>query len=349
MKFLLENSRNQVGLKKVGAKMKKQQRCGVVSTASALPEKVLTNHQLERMVDTDNHWIVSRTGIQERRIAQEGLGASHYSMQASRKALEKAALSPQELDLIIIATVTPDQPLPATANVIQDRLGAHKAAAFDLSAGCSGFVYGLSVGQQFIETGMYRNVLVVGVDLLSRIVDWQDRSTCVLFGDGAGAVVLQPVEDNRGILSTSLGSVGSGADMLQVPAGGALMPPSEETVKNRLHYVKMNGNEVFKFAVRVVGEVTEELLAGADKKVNDLDMLLLHQANLRIMEAARKRLGITPARTPTNIESYGNMSAASIPVILDEVNQEGRLHKGDLVAMVAFGAGLSWGGALLRW
>jgi len=324
-------------------------KCGIVSTASALPRKKLTNFHLEKMVDTSHQWIVSRTGIEERRLAEEGTGASHLALEASQKALKSANVSPEQVDLIILTTVTPDRPVPATANVVQAHLGASRAAAFDLNAGCSGFIYGLVTGQQFIQTGIYQNVLVIGVDLLSRITDWQDRGTCVLFGDGAGAVLLQPVEESGGVLATQLGSDGESADMLQVPAGGAMMPASERTVKERLHYIKMNGNEIFKFAVRIVSEVTLDLLQKTGKKPEDLDNLILHQANLRILETARKKLGLPRERTPVNINLYGNMSAASIPVALDEVNQSGKLKRGDLIALVAFGAGLTWGGVLMEW
>ncbi len=324
-------------------------RCGIVSTGAALPEKKLTNADLEKIVETNNEWIVTRTGIRERRIAEAGTGSSHLAVEACREALQRGGVDPREVDLVILATVTPDQPVPATANMVQARLGASRAAAFDLNAGCSGFVYAVGVARQFIENGMYRNVLVVGVDLLTRITDWQDRSTCVLFGDGAAAVLLQPVEEGGGILAMEMGSDGNGADFLKVPAGGSLMPSSHDTVKDRLHYIQMNGNEIFKFAVRIVSETTLNLLKQARRDPSEIRYLFLHQANLRIMDTARKRLGLAPERVPVNIDRYGNMSAATIPVALHETAASGKLKRGDLVALVAFGAGLTWGGVLLEW
>jgi len=329
--------------------MRSLRKCGIASTASALPNKTLTNYHLEKLVDTNNEWIVTRTGIKERRVTEKGKGASHLALEASQKVLQQADVLPEDLDLIVLATVTPDRLMPATANVVQARLGAAKAAALDVNAGCTGFVYGLVLGQQFIEAGTYDNVLVIGVDIMSRIIDWQDRTTCILFGDGAGAALLQPTEGGKGILSIQLGSDGNSADMLQVPAGGSLLPATQETVKERMHYIKMNGNEVFKFAVRMVPEVTLSLLKKAGKETSQLDYLFLHQANLRIMDAVRKRLGLSLETTPVNIERYGNMSAASIPVALDEVNQTGGLKSGDLIAIVGFGAGFAWGGVLMEW
>lgn len=302
------------------------------------------------MVDTSDAWIVSRSGIRERRILEQGRSNIDLTAAAARAALENAELNPAELELIIVATITPDYITPSTSCLLQARLGASRAAAMDISAGCTGFIYALNTARQFIRTGACRNALVVGAEVLSRITDWKDRSTCVLFGDGAGAVVLQPSgAAARGIIACELGADGRGVDILMVPAGGSANPASDETVARRLHYIKMNGNEVFKFAVRVVEETLIRLLDGAGLKAEEIDFLFLHQANLRIIESARKRLKLPPERVPVNIDRYGNISSATIPVALHETVAEGRLSPGDLVAMVAFGAGLTWGGILLRW
>ena len=329
--------------------MRESKRASIASTGIALPERRLTNHQLEQLVDTTDEWIKTRTGISERRILEEDKAASDLAIESAREALKGAGLSPAELDLIILATATPDYQVPSTACLVQSRLGADHAAAFDLNAGCSGFVYGMVIGQQFIENGLYRNVLVIGVDILSRIINWEDRSTCVLFGDGAGAVVMQPSSEKRGVMSTKLISDGDGFEHLMVPAGGSRNPATIDTVKERKHFVHMNGNEVFKFAVRAVIDVTNHLLQEANLKAGDLDYLFLHQANLRIIESARKKLGFEITQIPVNIHRFGNMSAASIPVTLHEVVMAGDLKKGDLIALVAFGAGLTCGGVLMEW
>ncbi|HHX87223.1 MAG TPA: ketoacyl-ACP synthase III [Firmicutes bacterium] len=314
-----------------------------------MPPKVITNFDLEKMVDTSDHWIVTRTGIKQRRILEPERSNVDLSEQAAREALDRAGLKPGQLELIIVATVTPDYPLPATACLLQARLGALKAVAFDISAGCTGFLYGLTIGDQYIRSGIYRNALIVGVEILSRIIDWEDRSTCVLFGDGAGAAVLECSTSERGIVSFELGSDGRGAELLMVPGGGSTLPVSRETIEQKLHYVKMNGNEIFKFAVRVVEETTLTLLQKGGVSTEDLDFLFLHQANLRIIESARKRLKIPPERVPVNIDRYGNTSSAAIPILLQEEIAAGRLTPGSLVAMVAFGAGLTWGGVLAVW
>ncbi len=319
------------------------------STGAAVPETVITNSDLEKMVDTSDQWIVSRTGIRERRKLEDGFSNIDLTEKASREALERAALDPSELDMIIVATVTPDHPTPSTSCLLQARLKAFKAAAVDLSAGCTGFIYALTVGHQFIRSGVYRNVLVVGVEVLTRVTDWEDRSTCVLFGDGAGAVVLGPTEEERGILDFSLHADGRGAQLLMVPAGGSAMPASEETLHNRMHFIKMNGNEIFKFAVTVVEENLAELMNGQNLKPENLDFLFLHQANLRIIEHIRKRLKLSQEKVPVNIDRFGNTSSATIPISIHEEIVAGRLAEGDLVAMVAFGAGLTWGGILIKW
>ncbi|HOB28911.1 MAG: beta-ketoacyl-ACP synthase III [Dethiobacteria bacterium] len=326
-------------------------KCSVAITGSgaALPERRMTNFDLEKMVETSDEWIFSRTGIRERRILEEGLSNVDLSERASREALRNAGLEPEQVELILVATVTPDYPLPATACNLQARLGAFQAAAMDIAAGCSGFIYALTVADHFIRAGTYQNALVIGVEILSRIIDWEDRSTCVLFGDGAGAAVLQPVTGDRGLISFELGADGRGLESLYIPAGGVALPTSAETVQQRLHYVKMDGPEIFKFAVRVVGETLDHLLKKGELQPTDLDHLFLHQANLRIIESIRKRLKLPREKVPVNIDRYGNMSSATIPIALYEEVAAGRLKEGDLLAAVAFGAGLTWGGILMRW
>lgn len=322
---------------------------GILGTGSYLPEKVLTNADLEKMVDTNDEWIVSRTGIRERRIAAPEEASSDLSVKAAKKALEKAGISAEEIDLIIVTTVTPDMNFPATACLVQDQLGAKKAATFDLSAACTGFIYGISAAAQFIATGVYKYVLVIGVECLSRILDWTDRNTCVLFGDGAGAAVLGPVEEGYGFLSFELGGDGSGGNLLNLPAGGSRLPASEKTIQERLHYVHMSGREVFKFAVRVMGNATEEALAKAGLTKEDIDFLVPHQANIRIIDSAVKRLGLTEEKVVVNLDRYGNMSSASIPVALDEAVQRGQIKKGDTMVLCGFGGGLTWGATVLKW
>jgi 3-oxoacyl-[acyl-carrier-protein] synthase III len=268
---------------------------------------------------------------------------------ASLEALENASVNPSDIDMIIVATITPDYPTPATSCLLQSRLGALKAGAMDLSAGCTGFIYALTVGHQFIKSGACRNVLVVGVEVLSRVTDWEDRGTCVLFGDGAGAVVLGRGDSGRGILEFSLRADGRGAELLLIPGGGSAMPASIDSIEKRAHYIKMNGNEIFKFAVRVVEDTLIELFSGEELNAADLDFLFLHQANLRIIEHIRKRLKLPAEKVPVNIDRLGNTSSATIPIAIHEELISGRLKEGDLVAMVAFGAGLTWGGILIRW
>jgi len=313
-----------------------------------LPDKVLTNEDLEEMVDTSDEWIRQRTGIRERRIADEDTATSDLGLEAARKALKDAALSPADLDLILVATASPDMFFPATACLLQEKLGADSAGAFDLEAGCSGFVYGLSVADQFIRSGTYDNILVVGAETLSKFVDWEDRSTCVLFGDGAGAAVLQPA-DNGGILSTILGSDGSGAGSLNMPGGGSLNPATHETVDNRLHHIKMEGNQVFKFAVKKMGAASIEVLDEAGYRPDDVDLFIPHQANTRIISAAAKRLDLDEDEVMVNLPYYGNTSSASVPLALTEAVENKRISPGDLLVLVAFGAGLTWAAAALEW
>ncbi len=329
--------------------MKKAINTYVSGTGAAVPDTVITNSDLEKMVETNDHWIVSRTGIRERRKLEEGLSNIDLSERASREAIKRAGLDPSELDMIIVATVTPDHPTPSTSCLLQARLKAFNAAAFDLSAGCTGFIYGLTVGHQFICSGIYKNILVVGVEVLSRVTDWEDRSTCVLFGDGAGAVVLSRTEKERGIINFSLHADGRGANLLIIPAGGSAIPACEESLQNRMHFLKMNGNEIFKFAVKVVEENLSRMLRHNNLKPGDLDYLFLHQANLRIIDHIRKRLKIPQEKVPVNIDRFGNTSSATIPIAIHEEIVAGRMAEGDLVAMVAFGAGLTWGGLVMKW
>jgi len=325
-------------------------RARIAGTGSYVPEKVLTNFDLEKMVETSDEWITTRTGIKERRIAEETIAASDMAVEAGKRALEAAGVEPEELDLIIVATITPDTLLPSTACWTQAKLGAVNAWAFDLIAACSGFVYSLAVGSQFIETGRYKNVLVVASEVLSRITDYQDRTTCILFGDGAGAVVLQPCEDeDEGILYFSLGADGTGAEYAIVPAGGSRIPASHESVDGRLHYIKMNGRELFKFAVTKMKDLIKEAMDYCGWEEKDVKLIVPHQVNQRIMEAAMERLGMGMDKLMINIDKYGNTSAASIPIALDEAVRGGRVEDGDGVILVAFGGGLTWGCAAVRW
>ncbi|KLU61052.1 3-oxoacyl-[acyl-carrier-protein] synthase 3 [Peptococcaceae bacterium CEB3] len=322
---------------------------GIVGTGSYAPDRVLTNADLEKMVDTNDEWITTRTGIKERHIVPDGMPVSELCYQAALRALAAAQVRAEELDLVIVMTVTGDYPFPATACLVAERLGAKRSAAFDLEAGCSGFIYGAATASQFIATGMYRTALVIGAETLSKLVNWEDRSTCVLFGDGAGAAVLQRVEEGAGFLSFELGADGGGGDLLMLPAGGSAHPPSVETLAEKMHTIHMAGNEVFKFAVRIMGEAALKALEKAGLRKEEVDLLVPHQANMRIVESAVKRLGISPEKVVINLDRYGNMSAASIPVALDEAVRGGRVAQGDILLMVAFGAGLTWGAAVLKW
>jgi 3-oxoacyl-[acyl-carrier-protein] synthase III len=322
---------------------------GIVGTGSFVPEKVLTNADLEKIVDTNDEWIVTRTGIKERHIADPETPVSELCYQAALRALEDAKVSAEEVDLVIVATVTPDYSFPSTAGLVAERLGAKNAAAFDQSAGCTGFLYGITTGAQFIVSGLYKTVLVIGGETLSKIVDWEDRSTCILFGDGAGAAVLQPVEEGYGFLGYELGADGSGGKLLTMPAGGSMNPATLETIQEKMHTIKMAGNEVFKFAVRIMGEAALRALERAGLQKEDIDCFVPHQANIRIVDSAVKRLGVDPEKVVVNLDRYGNMSAASIPVALDEAAREGRVKYGDILVMVGFGAGLAWGAAVLKW
>jgi len=323
-------------------------RVGIVGIGSYLPDKVLSNVDLETMVHTSDEWIRDRTGIRERRIAGAKNASSDLGAKAAEKAIQNARLHVDDIDLIIAASASPDKIFPSTACIIQNKIGATKAAAFDVQAGCTGFVYGLTTAVQYILGGLYRNVLVVGTEVLSKIVDWEDRNTCVLFGDGAGAVVMSEVQ-NGGVLASILGSDGSGAELLELPAGGSREPAGDDTVANRRHYIKMSGNEVFKFAVRILDESTRKVLEKANLPLKDIDFIIPHQANTRIIDAAIKRLKFPRQKVLVNLHMYGNMSSASIPVALDEAFRDGRVKRGNKIVLVGFGAGLTWGANLLEW
>lgn len=322
---------------------------GILGTGVALPSKVLTNRDLEKLVDTSDQWITDRTGIKERRQAGPDETTSKLSVEASRKALEMAGISPKDLDLIICATISPDMPLPSTAAFIQRELGAPTCCAFDLAAACSGFLFGMTVAEQFIHSGKAKFALVIGAELLSRYVDYQDRATCVIFGDGVAAGAMGPVPPPRGILAAEMHTDGQYAEHLYIPAGGTVKPASCETVKNREHYIKMRGNELFKVAVRSLEEVSRRVLEKAKVCSEQLTLFIPHQANQRITEAVRERLGLSPEKIYTNIDRVGNTSSASIPICLDECVRSGRIREGDLILMSSFGAGVTWGAVLMRW
>lgn len=324
------------------------QKVGVIGIGEYLPKKVLTNADLERMVDTSDEWITTRTGIKERRLASKHEATSDIAVRAAQQALDDAKLKSQDIDLIIVATVTPDMQFPSTACFVQASLGAKQAVCFDISAACAGFVYGIVIAQQFIARGTYRHGLVIGSEVLSSITDWQDRNTCILFGDGAGAVVLGEVKSG-GILSTYLGSDGGNADLLMMPGGGSRNPATHATVDKRMHYIKMRGNELFKLAVKIMSNAAQIVLKRAGLECSDIDLVIPHQANIRILMAMAKRLGLSPDKIYLNIEKYGNMSSASTATALCEAVKEGKIKKGDIVLLDAFGAGLVWGACVIKW
>lgn len=313
------------------------------------PKRVLTNDDLARMVDTSDEWIRTRTGIERRHIAGAQESTAQMAIEAARAALRTADANPREIDLIIVATVTPNHIFPSTACQVQDALGATRAGAFDLNAGCSGFVYGLAMAHQAICSGEHNLVLVIGADTLSRIVNWQDRSTCVLFGDGAGAVLLRGSEGPGGVLATLLGSDGSGGKALIIPAGGCAMPASKETVEQGLHYLRMDGQEIFRFATQVLGQAVEQVIKKAGIRPQDVDLIIPHQANLRILASAAKRAKVPIERFVVNLQEYGNTSAASVPIALCEAIEAGRVSTGQNIVMVGFGAGLTWAAVVVKW
>ena len=323
-------------------------RVGILGLGKYLPEKVLTNADLEKIVDTSDEWITTRTGIKERRIAAKNEATSDLAVHAAKQALKAANLKAAELDLIIVGTVTPDMPFPSTATIVQAKLGAKNAFCFDISAACAGFIYAITVAQQFIARGTCKNALVIGAETLSRITDWEDRNTCVLFGDGAGAAILGESK-GQGVLSAYLGSDGTKTSLLQMPGGGSLNPATAQTVKDRLHYIKMEGSELFKIAVTSMADAALKALKNAGLKCADVNWIIPHQANLRIINAVAKRLGFVNAQVYLNIEKYGNMSSACVAIALCEAAEEGKIKKGDIVLLDAFGGGLVWGALIIKW
>jgi len=324
-------------------------RAKIIATGSYVPKHVLTNFDLEKMVDTSDEWIRERSGIRERRIADEKEAASDLACEAAKAAFKRADIKPKDIELIIVATVTGDMPTPATACHLQHKLGIKKAAAFDVNAACSGFLYGLSITDSFIKSGAYKKILIVGAEVLSRVTDWEDRTTCVLFGDGAGAVILKATDEDRGIVSTHIRSNGALWELLNMPGGGSRNPASKESLKKKMHYLRMKGNETFKIAVRTLENLVARTLEENKLKPSQLSLLIPHQANLRIIQATAERLNIPMEKVFVNIDKYGNTSAASIPIALDEAVRQGRVRDGDYVLLEAFGGGLTWASVLIKW
>lgn len=321
----------------------------IAGTGVSVPAKIITNDDLSRMVETSDEWIMTRTGIKERRVVEDGQAASDLGFEASASALKSAGMSAGDIDLIIAATMTPDKLCPSTACIIQEKLGAGKAAAVDIGAACSGFVYGLSLGRGAIVSGEARNVLLVATEALSRFIDWSDRASCVLFGDAAGAVVLKPSYNGHGVLATMLGADGGGKNLIEIPAGGSREPASRETVEGKRHFLRLSGQEVFKVGVRTMVQALEDVLRKAGVSKDDLALLVPHQANRRILDSVADGIGLPAEKLFLNLEKYGNTSAASVPVALHEARAQGRIKPGDLVATVSFGAGLTWGASVIRW
>ena len=328
--------------------MKKKPQTMILGTGHAVPEKILTNADLEKIVDTTDEWIIERSGIRQRHIAEKGSALSVLAAEAARRALDDAGVEAIDIDLIILATVTGDMKFPATACFVQEILGAKNAAAFDISAACSGFIYSLQLADSLLQTQNYRRALVIGAEILTSIVDWEDRSTCVLFGDGAGAVVLGPAQGEQGILSTFIRSDGGFSNLLYNAGCGCINPPTEENVREKIHTLRMEGREVFRHAVVSMSKAMKKALAIADVSLEQVDLVIAHQANLRIIEALGKRLQLTDEQTYVNVDRFGNTSAASIPIALDEARRNGRVKPGSLVGMVAFGAGFTWAAGIIR-
>ena len=328
--------------------MDNSKRAMILGTGRAIPEKILTNADLEKMVDTNDAWIVERSGIRTRHIVEPGTALSSLAAEAAKKALEDANLAATDIDLIILATVTGDMKFPATACFVQTLIGADNAAAFDISAACSGFIYGLQMADSLIRSGTHRHILLIGGEILTSMVDWEDRNTCVLFGDGAGAVVLGPSQQDRGILSTHIGADGTHSGLLYNLGCGSINPPTVENVREKLHTMRMEGREVFRHAVVCMSKAMKKALKLSGMAIEDLDLVISHQANLRIIEALGKRLKLTDEQTYVNVDRYGNTSAASIPIALDEARREGRLSEGNLIGLVTFGAGFTWGSCIIR-
>ena len=322
---------------------------GIIGTGSYVPERILTNADLEKIVDTSDAWIRERTGIEERRIAPEGVGTSFLATEAAKKALAAANTTAEELDLIIVATLTPDKMIPSTACIVQANLGAMNAAAFDIEAACSGFVMATITAANYVAMGMYKKVLVIGGEVLSGILNWNDRNTCVLFGDGAGAAVIGEVEEGYGFLGFDMGADGTGGKFLQVPIGGSETRLTAENIDDSERFVHMDGKEVYKFAVKVMGNTAVHALERANLTIDDIDYFVPHQANIRIIESAAKRLKLPNEKVFVNLPKYGNTSAASVPLALDEAVRGGHIHKGDTVVLAGFGAGLTWAGLVMKW
>ena len=323
--------------------------CSITGVGSYLPANILTNAQLEKMVDTSDEWIITRTGIKSRRLAAKDEFTSDMAAHAAQRAMKKAGVTADQIDLIIVATITPDLPFPATACIVQQKIGAHRAAAFDLEAACSGFIYGLEIGQQFIMSRTYDTVLVIGAEKLSSIVDWKDRNTCVLFGDGAGAAVLQSRPNSHGLLTAVMGADGSKGNLIHMPGGGSRCPASVDSVNARLHFLRMEGKETFKNAVQAMLTAAREALRRCELDVTKIKCIIPHQANRRIIDAVGERLGAKPEQLFINLDRYGNTSAASVAIALDEAVSSGKIQRGDLVLMMVFGAGLTWGAAVIEW
>ena len=321
---------------------------GIIGLGAYLPEKILTNADIEKIVDTSDEWIRTRTGIRERRIAAKDQATSDLALPAAQEALKNAGLTPKDLDLIIVATTSPDMLFPSASCFLQAKLGA-TCGAFDLAAACSGFAYALSVAEGFVKSGIHKNVLVVGAETITRFVDWKDRSTCVLFGDGAGAAVVSRSRDGHGILASHLGADGTQSEILQIPAGGSRMPPSAESVANGLHYIRMDGRALFKIAVKTMEQAVLKVLEHEKLHVKDINCLIPHQANNRILQAVAERLEIPSEKVFINVDRYGNMSSASTVIALYEAVKSGAVKKGDYVVLVAFGGGLTWGASLIKW
>ena len=323
--------------------------CSIAGVGSYVPEKILTNADLEKMVETSDEWITTRTGIKQRRIAAAYEFTSDLAAKAAGRAMQMAGVTADQIDLIIVATITPDMPFPNTACLVQRKLGAKRAAAFDVEAACSGFIYALEIGQQFIMSRTYETVLVIGAEKLSSITDWTDRNTCVLFGDGAGAAILQNRPDAHGLLTAVMGADGEKADLLFMPGGGSRCPATKESVDARLHFLRMEGKETFKNAVQAMQSAAEEALRRCELNITQIKCVIPHQANRRIIDAVGERLGATPEQLFVNLEKYGNTSAASVAIALDEAVASGKISRGDLILLVVFGAGLTWGAAVIEW
>ena len=323
--------------------------CSIAGVGSYVPAKILTNADLEKMVNTTDEWITTRTGIKERHIAAKDQFTSDLGTEAALRAMRRAGVTPDQIDLIVVATITPDMPFPSTAALVQRKIGAYRAAAFDLEAACAGFIYALEVAQQFIMSRTYDTVLVIGAEKLSSIVDWQDRNTCVLFGDGAGAAVLRNRPNSHGLLTAVMGADGRKADLLFMAGGGSRCPATSESVAARMHYLRMEGKETFKCAVQAMQTAAQEALRRCEINISQIKLIIPHQANLRIITAVGERLGAKPEQLFINLQNYGNTSAASVAIALDEAAQSGRLRHGDLLLLVVFGAGLTWGAAVIEW